>query len=521
MTEKANKRSGMLGAIYQMLPNIDDDYAAKLVYTLESKKSVPSLQQDIADICAKLGDANAQTDTIAAKILLDEITLPAALRQLRVYNNALSITELTAALDTPAEVTDLLLNYYASFGSRRFFDVEFARALKDVRDKQDMQDADKAQYALDRLILQAQQDLQHNAQIRAQNRKDIYAAADQYVLPLRLTANLLNAYDAPGAENFKPDFEALFQDLRKINDRAPLCASLAAKAMLCQITQKDARDIALTDKLLKGQILEEDLMIIACRYLKVKTPQDIQDTFEAVLSRLPHVNQKEENLGLAVQVLLDGTEPAFEKAREKASLRRERILLRNALAAKEMYGGYEYDLAQRFGGRKTFGQLDREMTQLLARLPHCQDVMENKELACKVMLGSLSEQEAQKQASYLRDIKANTLTQGLASGALTNYLGTQPVEKLTAFFEKALSPYTFWKSDRAKHEFALSVLVDELNGTSESRISSFALDMLEEGASPEMVKDILASIHSRKKQGTDLEKLLETYKKAQVTGKKA
>ena len=55
MTEKATKRSGMLGTIYKMLPNIDDDYAAKLVYTLENKKSVSRLQQDIADISAQLG----------------------------------------------------------------------------------------------------------------------------------------------------------------------------------------------------------------------------------------------------------------------------------------------------------------------------------------------------------------------------------------------------------------------------------------------------------------------------------
>ena len=39
MSEKATKRSGMLGTIYKMLPNIDDDYAAKLVYTL-SKVSI-------------------------------------------------------------------------------------------------------------------------------------------------------------------------------------------------------------------------------------------------------------------------------------------------------------------------------------------------------------------------------------------------------------------------------------------------------------------------------------------------
>ena len=54
MSEKANKRSGMLGTIYNMLPGIDDDYAAKLVYTLENKKSLPRLQQDIADIAAQL-----------------------------------------------------------------------------------------------------------------------------------------------------------------------------------------------------------------------------------------------------------------------------------------------------------------------------------------------------------------------------------------------------------------------------------------------------------------------------------
>ena len=41
MSEKADKRSGMLGTIYNMLPSIDDDYAAKLVYTLENKKSLP------------------------------------------------------------------------------------------------------------------------------------------------------------------------------------------------------------------------------------------------------------------------------------------------------------------------------------------------------------------------------------------------------------------------------------------------------------------------------------------------
>ena len=38
MSQTETKRSGMLSTIYNMLPGIDNDYAAKLVYTLEDKK---------------------------------------------------------------------------------------------------------------------------------------------------------------------------------------------------------------------------------------------------------------------------------------------------------------------------------------------------------------------------------------------------------------------------------------------------------------------------------------------------
>lgn len=521
MTEKATKRSGMLGTIYKMLPNIDDDYAAKLVYTLENKKTLPRLQQDIADISAQLGDGGEMSDTIVAKILLDEITLPAALRQLRVYNNAVSVSELAMALDTPPETMDLVLNYYASFGSRRFFDEQFANALKDVRDDKTMPDADKAQHALDALILAAQNDLADNEKILKSNKKAVYEMADKYHLSVKITAALIAVYTVAGAADFAKEFDALMKTLSKINADEKLNASLAAKTLLCQITQKDAQDIALTSKLVGGQILEDDLMIIACRYLKTKTPRDIQDTFDAVLKKLPHVSQKEENLGLAVQVLLDGTENTFEKARQKAALRRERVLLRKALSKKDAYAGYEYDIADRFAGQKPYVQIEREMNDLLARLPHCQDELENKELACKVLLGTLSLAEASEQAQYMRDLKAKTLTKGLAPEALKNYLGTKPAEEIIAFFEKSLAPYMFWKSDRDKHEFALQALVGELNGTSDARISAFVLDMLENGSSLELVGDMMANIQAHKTSQEELDTLLEMYKKARAASKEA
>ena len=151
MNQTSLKRSGMLSTIYNMLPGIDNDYAAKLVYTLEDKKTLEQLQQDIADLAAQLNSDSPMTDTLIAKMLLDECTLSAALRQLRVYNNSTSITELCAALDLPAKDTSRLLEVYASFSSRHYFDEAFEQALIQV--PQEAADTEKANQALSKKLL--------------------------------------------------------------------------------------------------------------------------------------------------------------------------------------------------------------------------------------------------------------------------------------------------------------------------------------------------------------------------------
>ena len=518
MSEKANKRSGMLGTIYNMLPGIDDDYAAKLVYTLEDKKALPELQQDIANIAAQLSSDSPMTDTIVAKILLDEITVPAALRQLRIYNNSTSISELCAALEIPAKDTGKLLEVYSSFSSRKYFDDQFAAALKDVQDS-DLKDAEKALHAVNLLLQKAEESLANSPKITKQNKRDIFKTADKYHLSVKITAELELLYTQPASIAFQIEFDRLLKSLLEYNPDKHLCAALAARAMLCQITPKDAQDIAQLSKLLNGRILEEDLLIIACRYLKVKSPSEIAATFEAVLKKLPHVTQPEENLGLAVRVLLDGTAESFENASQKASILREREVLRRALSKKDLYSGYEYDLAEHFGGKKTFVQIEREMSELLHNLPFCNDAKDNKELACKVLLGSLSQEEATKQAQYLRDLKAQTLTQGLAPELMKSYLGTKSADELMKFFEESLSPYTFWKSDREKHIFALQTLVGELNGTYNRRIAQFVLEMLENGSSLDVMTDMLTTIQKKKTSSEELDKLLDRYKQARASSK--
>lgn len=519
MTQKTQIRSGMLSTIYNMLPAINDDYAAKLVYTLEDKKTVQQLQQDIADTAAQLSSDSPSADTLVAKILLDEITLPAALRQLRIYNNAISIAELGESLDLTEENMHKLLEVYASFSSRKYFDQEFAAALQNLSTSKPLTDTQKALRATNHLIDQARQWLTQQAPIAKQNKHDIFMTADKYHLSLQTTAELELLYTQPASIAFLPEMNHQLEQLQQHNPDAQLCASLAAHVMLGKLTPKDAQSMALVSKLVDGQILEEDLRIIACRYLKTKTPQDIVDTFKAVLAKLPHVSLPAENLGLAVRVLLDGTPESFEQACQIATQRQAREELRRVLTKNDLYTGYEYELAALFGGKKTAKQLAEMMNDTLQNLPFCEDAAENKELACKVLLGTLSPEEATQQAQYLRDLKATSLTKGLTPALMKNYLGTQSAEEIVAFFEDSLKPYSFWKSNRPAHEFALRVLLGELNGMYNRQISQFVLEMLENGSSLDLMTDMLSNIQTRKTSKEDLDNLLHMYKQARADSK--
>ena len=133
----------------------------------------------------------------------------------------------------------------------------------------------------------------------------------------------------------------------------------------------------------------------------------------------------------------------------------------------------------------------------------------------------LSTEEATSQAVYMRDLKAVSLTQGLAPAVMKNYLGTKSAEQIIAFFNKTLADYTFWKSDREKHIFALRSLVEELNGNYNRAISQFVLDMLENGSSVEVLGDMLGTIAQKKTSQEELKNLLERYKQARASAKSA
>lgn len=487
----------MLSVIYSMLPEIDNDYAAKLVFTLEGKKTLSALQQDIADASARLNSDSPLADTIIAKMLLDECSLPAAVRQVRVYNNFTSISDLCAALHIAPEEEDMLLCTYASFSSRKHFDKEFEEALAHVG-LAPQTDEERATQALLMLLETAKKVQAKDAQILPKNKREIFRVADRHHLPAKLTDLLVRLYGQPCSIDFRAEFDRLYQNLLQINMSRELCACLAVRVMLCQITETNAVQMAEISQILGNLILEEDLLIIACRYLRTRTPQDVAATFEAVLKKLPFVDYAEENLSLAVRVLVDGTPESFAYASYHASLRHDREVLRRSLIRAPLYNGFEYDLTQRYGGKKSFAQLDKEFHTLLEQLPYFRDPADNKEIVCKILLGSLSKENALKQAAYTKELKEQILSHGIAPEIMKHYLGNKTPEQLTAYFEKALAPFTFWKDNREKYLLALRTLVGELNGRYDKKLTRCVLQELQNDAPAAPVLKLLSAAERKK-----------------------
>ena len=510
MSSQVSQKNKALQTIYSLLPDVEEREAHKLAYTLENQKSIAQLKQNITAINQQLGTTAQPCGTVTAKLLLDEITLPAALRQLRIYHNRNSIQKLGKVLGLSPYAVTQLSNVYGSFSSRLYFDAELDQVLKQ-KDIQILPSSQQAQHAVSRLLEKAATRMTGTVQTTQENKKNILKIADSYHLPVTLTARLVNLYTQPASIDFQPEFEQYFNTLVAQNENKKLCASLASRILLYEITLKDAQDILRLQRLISSDVLEEDLLTISYRYLRKKSPQDIAAVFESVLNKLPHRFTPEENLGLAVNVLKNGTQNSLQQACQIAAFRRDKEELRSQLEQEPLFYGYEESLAQRFGGKKKFSQLHKEMQNLLQTFPYCQNPAENKEIACKVLLGALTLPDATKQAQYLQDLKTSSLTKGLAPEVMKDYLGNKSATNLIHFFKTALVPYTFWRTDREKHIFALRTLVGELNGFYNSRVSQFVLNRLERGDSLEDLSSLLLTLQQKRNSPKEIERLLGKY----------
>lgn len=459
------------------LPSASREQRARLG---QSFRDIPAakLKEEIQKIKLLIGaDAAASSDGAAADVLLDKTTIRAARRNLRIEKNRASINKFKEVLGLKEADAEFLVFVYASKASETFFDEALSQVLlaEPLKGKEDFE---KALEAITVLKEQSPA-LKENNYVR--NKQEITETSEKHFIPLALTKELLSLYLQPYAPAFAPRFNKVLEEVCACNPGGAGNAALAARACAGIITAEDACEMAAVAREIKYNLLDADLNVLCCRYMRARTPAEIAETFRAVLKRLPFIYTEAENLELAVGVMLDGTKSALDYAEASAAKRKEKELFRRALAKQEFFGLFARDIAHKFFGVKNTQQLTEMFESELSRLPYCSEVKENWDLACKRVLDILPAEEALSQAEYRRDLQARTLTEGYAPEVLKKYLGTQPPQEIISFFSESLEKYSFWRKDKQKHIFALEALVDELNGVSYSNITTALFEELEEG----------------------------------------
>ena len=128
-------------------------------------------------------------------------------------------------------------------------------------------------------------------------------------------------------------------------------------------------------------IPEEDVDRIAAQFLSRKTAQELLLEFEAILEKLPYVDSKEENLGVAINVLLDSTPAALEAAREAALFKKDRIDFQRALNSYGWFSGFAADIIEKYQMNKDVPAIIAEFEDIMKQLPHSARPAENHDIA--------------------------------------------------------------------------------------------------------------------------------------------
>ncbi|GHT39497.1 hypothetical protein FACS189437_03000 [Bacteroidia bacterium] len=481
----------LLDAVISALPGAGPHIAQKAAKVFEGKTTPEKLAGHIKQIKENLIFNTPETDIWAAYVLLDKTTRAAAVAHLRTAKNREAVERFWAALRFSARTKETLISFYASPAAEMFFDAELAKIPGAQAGAEESLNAIK--------ILEEKAESLKIPNRAQNNLADIEEYALKYRFPSAAYLTLTAYFNNAGARNFKEYFDGVFNRLQSISDNEKLNVFLTLKTLTGFLTEDDAAAFASLAREISYPLHHADIFTLGCRYMPVKTPEEVAATLEAVLARLPFMEIKEENLGMAVNVMTEASAECLEETTSAAQKNKELAQFRKALSKYDFFENFSYDIAKKFAGAAAAREVVEKFENILKKFIYCSGRSENNDLACKVLLDKITEEEASAQAAYRRDLKAKSLTKGLAPEVLKKYLGTMPPDEIVSFFEKHILKYSFWKTDSAKHLYALEALTAELNGTSSREISRFVLNALEHGYELSAVSGLLDTVTPKEK----------------------
>lgn len=510
-TEEITNSSSVMARLEEIFPKASP-YLLETLYYTGTYETVEDISAAVCSLKEQLEiTEDTNSDDLLIKIMLLWQSAEAAKHKVSVLKSRSALNDISSALVLDDQYKNLLLNNYASEVSEKLFLEECSNLSSSFSVDELKKENPEFAKIIDTLIDTAQKSEPQNIVTARNNADYINNLLKEKKIPQSIAADLLDIYSIAGASDFKYGYDAIFEDLDDISEGSLHNSILAAKVMLCVITAQEAKEMAQLVKALPYSILPEDLQNIALKYLKLKTKEEISATFDAVLKRLPYASDQLENLSLAVRVITDARRQTLESAERAAASRRDKIFFMRQLSSNKFFSGYEDQLTAQFYGHSGIDEITSLFSHILSGLPNSGDINENADIGIKVLLRKLPVKDAMSQAIYRKENKLHYSSDLLEKEALGSYLGTKGKEEVLSFLRAKLNAYDFWKNDGAKHCYALSMLVGELNGNISSAVSDLALTMLEKEIPEESIEFISKDLGTGKE--VNKESIISAYEK--------
>lgn len=456
-----------------------------------TKQNINQIKEDIISLKKKLSlDESFQADNILADVLLGFTSVEAAKYKITVLKSRRALAEICQTLFLDEFYAGLLLKTYASPLSKTLFLDACNKISPNFKFKKESSAMSKI---IDILLDHTKKQERSFLRTLPEEKAFLNNLLKEKFINKTTFLDLSDLFFNQNSASLKTKWTKLFSELKNICDNKILNSELCADALKGNITYKEATEITKLAVVLNLPILPVDLKSLYLKYGAVKTPQEILMTLQILLKRFDYVYTPNENLALALKVMLEATEKNLKYAENKASFNKGKILFLRSLCANKFFAPFARELTLRFYGKISAQDLSLLLQKITSRFAGgtCK---ENAEIGLKVLLGKLTFKEASAQANFLFDKRKNMFSDTFEQEALNSYLGTKNKEEVLNFFHTTLSQYDFWQKDKSKYCFALTILISQLNGNISEEWGRTSLKLLQEEAPETSVETILKEL---------------------------
>ncbi|MDD4005313.1 MAG: hypothetical protein PHW69_08965 [Elusimicrobiaceae bacterium] len=454
---------------------------------------------------------------LSLRVLTGELTKEEAFNEARRRKNVDDIAKLGEKIRLEAELVASVTSAYTG-ADGNWFDAEFpkvfarlyvysgsaaANAVLSVR-------ALAGEITADEAVLRS---------LAGKNAYDIGALAEQIFLEDEFAGAVLEFYARNRNREFVSDYSGLLARFPQHDGVRRFAPRNILHTIVGDMGVEKAVFVSeIMDAFDSYNVAPEDAGRLADKYMGLKTADQLKAEYESVLSKIPCLESQEENQGVALDVLLDGSGESLRDAVEQAAIVRDRTLFQRELNKYGWFVGYAAEITERFLGRKQVDEVVSSFTGMLDTLPFAVSREDNADIARKVLMGRMSEDEARRQAEFRRDLAGKRWAVNYINEIVSAYLGTKKPAKAVEALDRRLSKYGFLNLSRALNRYAVDLAVLELNGQARELPVTLALELMEAEISLENVKRVYAEVEAKKELDFNPVEVAQYYRESMASG---